>query len=629
MNMIPRAKKFRIRRASPLTVDQRADADRADVAQAGATGSDPLLPRIAPERKAASGQAAPPKPAAASTQPVLAAPPVKAAAKPEPMLFEPTQDDGFGDLRFSNAARPNPAEAKPGDTKSASLRTAPETRSTILNPQMLHAGIALPQDLATEDEEDAIRRESLTGRQLRMARRMAQKHNLPATSDFDAVRLLRRAGIDPFQRSNLLELTVPDAPTKSTAMQIIDPAGLNTLPQTVRQAPPPSKDLRKEPARVQDIMDIQRDLAKRRRRKSLMLMIRLAFFVGLPTLLSAIYFYTIATPLYATKSEFVIQKADAPGGGSMGGLLTGTAFATATDSITVQSYLQSRDAMLRLDTDLGYKSHFSGEKVDPLQRLEPNATNEAAYRLYKRNVKIGFDPTEGIIRMEVVALDPAVSAAFSEALIRYAEQQVDQLTQRVREDQMKGARESYQEAEANMLAAQRKVVDLQEKFKVLSSEVEVSMIASQITALEAQLTQERLKLEELLANSQPSKARVDPVRNRIANLEKEVAGARAKMTERDAGGTSLAEIQSELLAAQADVQTRQLMLSTALASMETARTEANRQVRYLSVGVSPIPPDEPTYPRAFEDSFMAFMIFGGIYLMLSMTASILREQVSA
>ena len=31
---------------------------------------------------------------------------------------------------------------------------------------------------------------------------------------------------------------------------------------------------------------------------------------------------------------------------------------------------------------------------------------------------------------------------------------------------------------------------------------------------------------------------------------------------------------------------------------------------------------------ALENTFLAFMIFGGIYLMLSLTASILREQVS-
>ena len=60
-----------------------------------------------------------------------------------------------------------------------------------------------------ETDLNAIRREGLTGRQLRMARRVAQKHGLAPTSDFDAVRLLRQRGIDPFQRTNMLELVVP------------------------------------------------------------------------------------------------------------------------------------------------------------------------------------------------------------------------------------------------------------------------------------------------------------------------------------------------------------------------------------------------------------------------------------
>ncbi len=69
-----------------------------------------------------------------------------------------------------------------------------------------------------------------------------------------------------------------------------------------------------------------------------------------------------------------------------------------------------------------------------------NPTNEQAYSLYKKYVKVGYDPTEGVIRMEVSAADPEVSARFSEALISYAEQRVDDLSQRKREDQMGDAR---------------------------------------------------------------------------------------------------------------------------------------------------------------------------------------------
>jgi capsular polysaccharide transport system permease protein len=325
----------------------------------------------------------------------------------------------------------------------------------------------------------------------------------------------------------------------------------------------------------------------------------------------------------------VIQQADPAGAQGMGGLLSGTQFATSQDSIAVQGYLQSRDAMMRLDDDKKFVSHFAQPGIDPIQRLNADATREAAYKVYQRNVKIAYDPTEGIIKMEVIAADPLVSAEFSRALIGYAEEQVDHLTQRLRADQMQGARESYELAEAAMLTAQRKVVDLQEQFKILSSEVEVSLITTQIGQLETQLSQDRLSLAQMESNTNPNVARMEPLRRRIVTLESEIATLRSRLTQGVGGGKSLAQVQSELLVAQADVQTRQLLLAQSLQSMETARTDANRQVRYLSVSVSPIPPDEATYPRAFENTIVALLIFAGLYLMVSMTAAILREQVSA
>lgn len=532
-------------------------------------------------------------------------------ARPEPE--EEDVEDGFGDQRFPTAA--------PDDVLG-------------------------PREVAGETEIDSIRREGLTGRQLRMARRMAQKNGIAATSDFDAVRQLRARGLDPFQRANMLELVVAESegetfgggepPTKGRAgLPARTDEGPGKLPQTVKPAQLPSTEVGKpsdtpEALRARDIVRIQRDIAKRRRRRMILMAARLAFFVLFPTFLAGFYFYKVATPLYATKSEFVIQKAE-PGAASssMGSLFAGTQFATSQDSISVQSYLQSRDAMLRLNKDIGFKRAFEGDKIDPILRLPDNATNEAAYSLFQRMVKIGYDPTEGTIKMEVMAPTGQESAEFSRALISYAEQQVDQMTQRLREDQMTGARQSYDDAEKKLSDAQHKVVDLQQKFKVLSSDVEVTLVTSQIQALDTQLTQSRLNLQEMLSNPNPPMARVNPLQRRIANIEDQIQTLRARMTENTKNGVSLAKVQSDLLAAQADVQTRQMMLAQALQALETARIEANRQVRYLSLSVSPVAPDRATYPRAFENTLVAFLLFAGLYLMVSMTVSILREQVSA
>jgi capsular polysaccharide transport system permease protein len=181
------------------------------------------------------------------------------------------------------------------------------------------------------------------------------------------------------------------------------------LPKTVKQMQLPSTEVLAEDDRAREIMRMQREIVRRRRRRIAQLIARLAFFVMLPTLITGYYYYRIATPMYESHTEFVIQQAQPQGAGAgLGGLFSGTSFATSQDSIAVQGYLQSREAMLRLDNDAGFIAHFQDPNIDPLQRLDPDATVEDAFKTFKRNVKMSYDPTEGIVKMHVVAADALI-----------------------------------------------------------------------------------------------------------------------------------------------------------------------------------------------------------------------------
>ena len=499
---------------------------------------------------------------------------------------------------------------------------------------------------AVDGPLDAIRQEGLTGRQLRMARRVAQKHGLAPTSDFDAIRLLREKGIDPFQRANTLDLVMPEsgAPTGAAASNVAQSGntardeeavrqalGRIQLPQTTQngKAQLPSTEVASPDDRALEIRRIQQDIAKRRRRKLLLLISRLSAFVFLPTLIAGYYFYVLATPMYATKSEFLIQQAEPPGASGAASLFGGSPIATSQDSIAVQGYLQSPEAMLRLDEDLGFKEHFSQENIDTLKRLAPDTTNSAAYKLYKKKVKIGYDPTEGIVRMEVIAADPETSALFAERLVAYAEERVDNISLRVREDAMKGARESYEAAEAERVEALSRVTRLQESLGVLDPAAANALLQSEMQQLQSLLLEKELTLASLLDNRRPNQARVDGTRAEIRRLEEKIADVQSQMTSTGGDANNQARKNAELRAAEEDYQTRTALLQQSLQSLETARVEAERQVRYLSIAVAPVPPDEASYPRKFENTILAFLIFAGIYLMISLTASILREQVTS
>ncbi|MEL6806581.1 MAG: capsule biosynthesis protein [Pseudomonadota bacterium] len=562
--------------------------------------------------------------------------------KPKARKFRIKRSAPVAGQADAGGSEPKPTKAGQQDA-SAPKSTA---KPAVAQAQGTAAGKAsATQQPDSANTIDAIRQEGLTGRQLRMARRVAQKHKLPATSDFDAVRLLRAKGIDPFQRSNMLELVVPQAGAEpheggapdAFASQPAPEGGAGAgqgrvqLPQTVpvKKQQLPSTEVSPADRRAQEMFNIQRDIARRRRRKTGILLVRLAFFVMLPTLLAGYYFYAIATPMYATKSEFlIIQNEGSGGGGPLGGLLP-TQFATNSDSIAVQGFLQSKDAMLRLDRDVGFKSHFTQDWIDPIQRLSADPTNEEAYKVYKKNVKIGYDPTEGMIRMEVAAADPQVSADFSRQLIEYAEQRVNNLSQQKREDQMRDAREGFDRAELDRRAAQEALVRLQIEGSTLDPEGVIASLRAQISQLETQVIEKEIELASLLNNSRPNQGRVDGARGTLEILKTQLNLLNSKMTDVSRGENSLAELAARIQIAQADLAARDMMMQSALQTMEQARVEASRQVRYLTVAVDPIASEEPSYPRAFENTILAFLVFAGIYLMISLTASILREQVTS
>ena len=508
------------------------------------------------------------------------------------LMQNPPAEDGFGDRRF------------PGGAAAA-------------DPQL-------------EEKLAAIRAEKLTERQLRIARRIATLHQITVASDEEAVLRLRERGIDPSHRAAVGRILSEQGNRAQAAPAPNAPVPVAAPPPAPAPAPDlPSREALTEDRRAAEIRRIQQEIAVRRRRRRALLLVRLILLVFLPAAAMGWYYFRVATPLYATHTQFLIQQADGRGGGGVGGLFGGTGLAMNNDSVAVQSYLTSRDAMLRLDADKGFRRAFQDPAIDPVKRLPPDATNEATYRVYKDSVRIAYDPTEGVVKMEVVAPDPMLSQEFSLALIGYAEGQVDQLTARLRDDQMQGAMATYDEAEARVQQAQHRVQDLQQRLGVLDPAAESGVVMGHVAALEGQLAAKELELGQLLANARPQQSRVEAVRGDIARLQQMIAATRAQLTEGSGQRASLAAIGGELRIAESDLTTRQALLATAAEQVEVARIEANKQVRYLSVVVAPLPPDEATYPKAVQNTLVALLILAGIYLMLSLTASILREQVSS
>ena len=510
-------------------------------------------------------------------------------------------DDGFGDQAF------------PGSAK------AEERNYTI-------------DQVAKE-----VRKRQFSQNQLRMAERLAERHGLKFRSGIEAIVALRNAGIDPFPSRN----TAPRPGNKtqrhpgenlsnsrSSHPRKTPKKPVTRLPQ---KAINKNKSLRTreyvDAAGLKEIESVRKGIVARRRRKLLFLAGRLSALVLLPTALCFAYLTFVATPKFATETEFVVQRAELQ---SVQTGIAGTqSLAITQDSIMVQDFLTSRAALNRLDEDAGYQEHFSADDVDLLQRIKADAAREEVYRHYTRNLQVSFDPSEGVVRMSVAALSPEKSEEFANALIGYAEEQVDKLTERKRGDQMRDARQNFDVAKKEMILAQDKVLELQEKLGVLDPSSETATVMEQVGNFEFQITEKKLQLSQLRQNTRPNQARVAALESDIRLLEGLVSELRLQLTEQGSSGASLAYVNAQLRMAETNLETRTLIMKEALQSMEAARVEAARQVRFLSVSVPPISPDQPTHPLILRDTMVVLITLSGIYLLLSMTIAILREQASA
>lgn len=497
-----------------------------------------------------------------------------------------------------------------------------------------------PPTPTAQAEDATINSDHPTHRQLRHAIRIAMSNGIKARSGLDAIHQLRKLGINPFlassQAGNIRSTeehghsATSGAPSrnKENILRRIPGDNVQLLKRSKRAVSPPNE----QPNEVSHVAEIQRihgDLEQLRQRRLRTLFMKMFAFVLVPTAFACYYFYVLATPMYSVRSEFIIlQSISKASNTPWSGLFSGSALATSPDSIAVQGYLTSREAMERLDNSNGFRLHFQSPNIDFVQRLATDATLEAAYRFYKKHVLVAFDEVDQVIRLEVIAADPEVAKEWSLQLINYAEGQVNQLTKRLRDDQMRDAQASYDAAHKDLISAELYLTGLQKKFKVISSEAEIEQIVAQIKALEAQISDDRLAVAQLEANVEPS-VRVKPIKRRIATLEEEVAALRSRLTSGSQDASSMAEIQGELLVAQAGLQTRQILVAKTLQALEAARVSANRQARYLSVSVSPIAPDQPSYPRPIISTIMSMLFFLGVYLAVSFAGILFRENASS
>ena len=349
---------------------------------------------------------------------------------------------------------------------------------------------------------------------------------------------------------------------------------------------------------------------------------RLLLWVGLPALAGLVYFGVLAANMYQSEAKYTIQGTEIQGGGSLGSLIGALSVGGGSgefDARAVQEYILSRDVLRRLDSEQGFIRHHQEDAIDWVARIPADATFEEAYEYYDRLVDVRYDSQSGVSTLMVKAATAADAQRFAHAILGYAEQMVNELSERARLDRMEFARTEVQAGEQRLGEARQAILELQREGEEIDPVESASAVFNIRSQLDVELSKARTELSQIESFMQPDSHRVQELKQKVASLEVQIARENLKLVDSQSQSLSASIARFEPLVLEKEFAEK--AYESALASLEVARTEAAQQHRYLAIIVTPSAPDEATHPKRILGILtvlaLTLVAFGIVSLMIA------------
>jgi capsular polysaccharide transport system permease protein len=336
-------------------------------------------------------------------------------------------------------------------------------------------------------------------------------------------------------------------------------------------------------------------------------------FVGLPTLVAAIYLYVFAAGQYVSEARFMVRgQQEMRAASALSQAMGAAGFKQVPeDAMAVRDYLQSHDAVSALERQVNLTELYRREEADLLARLwSANLPAEFMQMYFKYMNSVEVDNSSGITTIRARAFRPDDARNIAEAQLRISEDFVNQLSARARGSSLELAQAELEVAEQRILAAQTALTDWRQREQAVDPVGLAQIGQASMAALESAMNATRTELQEKSAYMRSDNPHLVNLRNRVAALETRIRTERNRLT---VGNDALPERISvyEGLAMEREFANKQL--ASATTSLEAARINAQRQQLFLSRVVEPNLAEYALYPRAGIFLLSLFAILSMIY----------------
>lgn len=358
--------------------------------------------------------------------------------------------------------------------------------------------------------------------------------------------------------------------------------------------------------------------------------------VLLPSLVVALFYLFVAADQFASAGRLTVRSAS--GGGSavsdLGGLMGTLGVAGSSesgDSYILVDYIQSREVVEKLIENADFLLAYSRPEADFWYRVDPNAPIEELVEYWQGMISVEFDSETGITSFMVRAFRPRDAERLAAEVLRLSENLINEISLRAREDTLRMARREVEVAEARFKESRASTARYRELQKEIDPVATATSQSTILAELESTLATREAEMNALLTTMSPQSPRVVYVRTQIDALKQQIRRQRTDLAAATGRGdiddalTRRLSRYEELLAEQ---QFADEAYRSALASLEGARVEADKQQRYVEVFVRAAMPEDSLYPEGVRWTTIVAAAALLIWGLLALSAAAVRDHVA-
>ena len=351
-------------------------------------------------------------------------------------------------------------------------------------------------------------------------------------------------------------------------------------------------------------------------------------FFLLPMALGITYYFKYASDQYQATAHFTIEKSGKEQVDPLGALtgLPGNVSSTR-DALIIKDFIESREVIERTRDDFDLEKLYAREDKDWLSRLEQDSSIEEIIEYWQKKVTVEFDLTSGIVALNVWAFEREDAVTVINAILKESEELVNNLSEKSRQDSLTFARTELENAENNLKLARTDVRVFRDNEKSLSPEKNAESKLLLVENLEADRARAEAELEGLRLQLPENSPRIQTAKYKVSALKQQIT----KERERSSRGTESTDTKSmsSILSKYEELITEQgfaeKSYEAALLNIETARIDATRKQRYLTMIVFPKLPEEPIKPKQPNDYIVLFIACLLLWGILSLIFASIRD----